>query len=187
MLEREDSPWYPQMRLFRQTRWGEWCGVFERIAAEIRTTPFALISPLPPGSSPGELFEKIAILEIARSRAKDDKSAEKICVQLGELTALSAACVRPSGALELLTARLWQVNEEVWRFQDELREHEERPECGERFVELAKAVMRSNADRTVVKRQINELVIGAPVSEQKLYTWEAVHEPVGVDDWTASP
>jgi Flp pilus assembly protein TadD len=31
MLEREDSPWYPTMRLFRQTRRGEWSGVFKRI------------------------------------------------------------------------------------------------------------------------------------------------------------
>jgi len=32
MLEREDSPWYPSMRLFRQQRRGEWRPVFERIA-----------------------------------------------------------------------------------------------------------------------------------------------------------
>jgi tetratricopeptide (TPR) repeat protein len=35
MLEREDSPWYPTMRLFRQTRFGDWPGVFERIAGEL--------------------------------------------------------------------------------------------------------------------------------------------------------
>ena len=35
LLEREDSPWYPTMRLFRQERWGEWEGVFERIAAAV--------------------------------------------------------------------------------------------------------------------------------------------------------
>jgi ADP-heptose:LPS heptosyltransferase len=32
LLEREDSPWYPSMRLFRQTRFGDWNGVFERVA-----------------------------------------------------------------------------------------------------------------------------------------------------------
>lgn len=31
MLEREDSPWYPTMRLFRQTRLGDWDGVFQRM------------------------------------------------------------------------------------------------------------------------------------------------------------
>ena len=34
LLDREDSPWYPTMRLFRQTSLGDWATVFERIAAE---------------------------------------------------------------------------------------------------------------------------------------------------------
>ncbi len=32
LLDREDSPWYPSMRLFRQTEPGEWSGVFRRMA-----------------------------------------------------------------------------------------------------------------------------------------------------------
>jgi hypothetical protein len=32
MLEREDSPWYPTMRLFRQQKAGDWDEVFRRIA-----------------------------------------------------------------------------------------------------------------------------------------------------------
>jgi tetratricopeptide (TPR) repeat protein len=31
-LEREDSPWYPTMRLFRQKTWGDWPEVIERAA-----------------------------------------------------------------------------------------------------------------------------------------------------------
>jgi hypothetical protein len=36
LLQREDSPWYPTMRLFRQTRYGCWEDVFESIAAELQ-------------------------------------------------------------------------------------------------------------------------------------------------------
>jgi tetratricopeptide (TPR) repeat protein len=36
MIDREDSPWYPSMRLFRQRRPGDWAEVFERIAAELQ-------------------------------------------------------------------------------------------------------------------------------------------------------
>ncbi|HWY86484.1 MAG TPA: glycosyltransferase family 9 protein, partial [Gemmataceae bacterium] len=36
LLDREDSPWYPTMRLFRQKRFGDWSEVFERLAAEVR-------------------------------------------------------------------------------------------------------------------------------------------------------
>ncbi len=35
MLDREDSPWYPTMRLFRQSRAGEWGDVFERMSKEL--------------------------------------------------------------------------------------------------------------------------------------------------------
>ena len=36
MLGREDSPWYPTMRLFRQERLGECRGVLRRMAQEVR-------------------------------------------------------------------------------------------------------------------------------------------------------
>ncbi len=35
LLARDDSPWYPSMRLFRQTSPGEWPGVFQRMAEEL--------------------------------------------------------------------------------------------------------------------------------------------------------
>lgn len=35
MLEREDSPWYPTMRLFRQERIRQWQPVMQRVAAEL--------------------------------------------------------------------------------------------------------------------------------------------------------
>jgi hypothetical protein len=36
LLDRDDSPWYPSMRLFRQSHEGEWAGVFARIATAVR-------------------------------------------------------------------------------------------------------------------------------------------------------
>jgi tetratricopeptide (TPR) repeat protein len=33
---REDTPWYPTMRLFRQKTWGDWQEVFERVATGLR-------------------------------------------------------------------------------------------------------------------------------------------------------
>jgi tetratricopeptide (TPR) repeat protein len=34
--ERSDSPWYPAMKLFRQTRLGDWAPVVERVSEELR-------------------------------------------------------------------------------------------------------------------------------------------------------
>lgn len=36
MLDREDSPWYPTMRLFRQEKPGDWESVFRRVEAALR-------------------------------------------------------------------------------------------------------------------------------------------------------
>jgi tetratricopeptide (TPR) repeat protein len=35
LLDRDDSPWYPTMRLFRQTRFGDWAEVVERVRREL--------------------------------------------------------------------------------------------------------------------------------------------------------
>ena len=40
LLDRDTSPWYPSMRLFRQSAPGDWSGVFGRLAAELADRPF---------------------------------------------------------------------------------------------------------------------------------------------------
>jgi len=36
MLDRDDSPWYPTMRLFRQQKLGNWDDVFHRLAEQLQ-------------------------------------------------------------------------------------------------------------------------------------------------------
>ena len=36
MLDRDDSPWYPSMRLFRQEMPGDWEGVFQEVETALR-------------------------------------------------------------------------------------------------------------------------------------------------------
>jgi len=35
MRDREDSPWYPSVQLYRQTVAGDWSGIFDRVAADL--------------------------------------------------------------------------------------------------------------------------------------------------------
>jgi ADP-heptose:LPS heptosyltransferase len=35
LLARDDSPWYPSVKLFRQRRVGDWSGVFERVWTDL--------------------------------------------------------------------------------------------------------------------------------------------------------
>jgi ADP-heptose:LPS heptosyltransferase len=35
MLDRSDSPWYPTMRLYRQTIRDDWNSVFDQVAADV--------------------------------------------------------------------------------------------------------------------------------------------------------
>jgi tetratricopeptide (TPR) repeat protein len=36
LRDREDSPWYPTMRLYRQTKYGQWDDVFERMVEDLK-------------------------------------------------------------------------------------------------------------------------------------------------------
>jgi tetratricopeptide (TPR) repeat protein len=45
LLDRDDSPWYPSMRLFRQEARGDWNGVLERLELELKTLNLPVHSP----------------------------------------------------------------------------------------------------------------------------------------------
>ena len=70
MTDREDNPWYPTMRIFRQDQHMDWGPVFERMAAELprwcrREPAHASVNV---AIAPGELIDKITILEIKAER-----------------------------------------------------------------------------------------------------------------------
>jgi hypothetical protein len=170
LLGREDSPWYPTMRLFRQTRLGDWDGVFERIASELRANGIRLpgLQRLWVEISPGELIDKITILEIKSQRIHDVAKLSNVRAELDLLAEVYDRCLRPSAQLAALSYELRQVNETLWTVEDDLRQCERDQDFGPRFIELARSVYRHNDRRSVLKRQINEL-LGSRILEEKSY------------------
>jgi hypothetical protein len=168
LLGREDSPWYPTMRLFRQTRLGDWDSVFERIATELRGDRRDAHLTLRAEISPGELIDKITILEIKCQRIREAAKLGNVRAELATLMAVHDRCLRPSAELTALRDYLRSVNEVLWSVEDELRLCEQTQDFGPRFVELARSVYQHNDRRAVLKRRINEL-LGSRLLEEKSY------------------
>jgi Family of unknown function (DUF6165) len=118
--------------------------------------------------APGELLDKITILEIKRARITQPDKLRNVQVELATLEAARAATIPPSERLSELTAQLRTVNETLWVIEDDIRDCERASDFGPRFIELARAVYHQNDRRATVKRQINEL-LGSNIIEEKAY------------------
>jgi hypothetical protein len=167
LLEREDSPWYPSARLFRQEKLGAWESVFAQMAAELHRQA----RPAKPGAlwvelSAGELLDRIAILQIKSERFTDAAKREHVRAELAALEPLRAAMTE-SVELRLLKAELRSVNEALWEIEDALRICERDQDFGARFVHWARSVYQQNDRRTQLKQQINVLLGSALVEEKE--------------------
>jgi hypothetical protein len=119
--------------------------------------------------SPGELIDRITILEIKAARITDEAKRANIGVELSELTAARQGAVAASAGLAALTGELKEVNEALWDIEDEIRALEAAMDFGPAFIELARAVYKTNDRRSAIKRKINEL-LGSRLIDEKSYT-----------------
>src|SRR5439155_9965011 len=124
LLGRDDSPWYPTMRLIRQSEPGDWAGVFDRVAVALqhRLTRSPTAPPLLVEIAPGELIDKITILEIKKARITDAAKLHNIGVELAVLTDARDRCIQGSPELDRLTAELKTINEALWQIEDDIRD-----------------------------------------------------------------
>lgn len=118
--------------------------------------------------APGELIDKITILEIKCARIADPAKLANVRRELALLEAARERALAPSEELTTLTRDLKAVNEKLWQIEDDIRACEAAEDFGERFVALARAVYRNNDSRTAIKRRINEL-LGSAILEEKSY------------------
>lgn len=169
LRQRDDTPWYPSMRLFRQERLGDWRTIFARMADELRPLVAARsTSRIAVGVVPGELIDRITILEIKAERLADPGKRATVLDELALLRQARSEAIVPSAELERLTAALRAVNEGLWDSEDRLRLCERAAEFGPAFIEEARSVYRRNDRRAALKQQINEL-LGVRQGEPKAY------------------
>ena len=118
--------------------------------------------------SPGELIDKITILEIKTERMTDADKLANVRVELSVLSASRDAAIPPSAEMDRLTKALKGVNEELWVIEDDIRDCERAQDFGPKFIELARAVYHTNDRRAALKRDINVL-LGSSLVEEKSY------------------
>ncbi len=118
--------------------------------------------------SAGELIDKITILEIKRERIADAAKRANVEAELETLARARDAAIRPSAELAGLTQRLKNINERLWVIEDDIRDKERARTFDAGFIELARAVYRTNDERADVKRAINT-ALGSRLVEEKSY------------------
>jgi tetratricopeptide (TPR) repeat protein len=165
---RADSPWYPTMRLFRQSRRGVWGDVFDAMAIEVaalvarRAAPAMVSCPC----SLGELIDKITILRIKAKRIREREKLANVQRELELLERLAGEDGPTGSSIDLLADRLAAVNARLWDIEDAIRTCEREGDFGPRFVALARSVYGENDVRAALKRAINTLASSALVEEK---------------------
>lgn len=119
--------------------------------------------------SPGELLDKISILEIKSARITDANKLENVRYELALLRKTWTEAVNPADALKGFETELSAVNERLWEIEDAIRVCEAKQDFGPTFIELARSVYTTNDRRAEIKRQINTM-LGSSIVEEKSYT-----------------
>jgi hypothetical protein len=118
--------------------------------------------------SPGELIDKITILEIKLDRIEDTEKVNNVRTEWEILTESRDNALPQSDELSDLTKQLGAINEQLWVIEDDIRDCERARDFGEKFIELARSVYIVNDKRAALKGEINAL-LGSMIREEKSY------------------
>ena len=118
--------------------------------------------------SPGEVLDKITILEIKSERMNDPEKVHNVQVELALLQETWDDNIRDNREIQALQAQLKEINEALWEIEDDIRDKEHAGEFDDRFIELARAVYVTNDKRSRVKKELN-LLLGSEIIEEKSY------------------
>ena len=118
--------------------------------------------------SPGELIDKITILEIKSQRMTDAAKLHNVRTELSLLTDTWKASPYAATDIGAEWAALRDVNAKLWDIEDDIRDKERSGSFDAGFIELARAVYVTNDERAAIKKQINTR-LGSALVEEKSY------------------
>ncbi len=126
------------------------------------------MNPISVPVSPGELIDKITILEIKSARMADPGKLANVRHELDELRRAWTASDYGQTDVAADQAALYAVNERLWRIEDDIRAKERAQAFDREFIELARSVYFENDERAAIKRRINTR-LGSALVEEKSY------------------
>ena len=118
--------------------------------------------------SPGELIDKITILEIKSERMTDAAKLLNVRTELTLLNETWRASPYATTDIEAEWAGLRGVNTRLWDIEDEIRDKERAGAFDDEFIRLARAVYVTNDERAAIKKRINTR-LGSTLVEEKSY------------------
>ena len=118
--------------------------------------------------SPGELVDKITILEIKAERITDEEKLQNVKTELELLVQVWEAASVDAEAVLPLKETLKGINQALWDIEDQIRVKESKQEFDQEFIDLARSVYVQNDQRAAAKKQINVL-LGSRIKEEKSY------------------
>ena len=111
------------------------------------------------------MLDKTTILEIKRKHVKGIALKN---VQ-SELNALKSTLNDLQINIDpTLVQKLKEINQDLWRIEDDIRAQEHQKSFGERFIQLARSVYKKNDQRAALKKLINT-AYGSNLIEEKSY------------------
>ena len=118
--------------------------------------------------SPGELLDKISILEIKLDKIKNKNSQEEINKEYKVLKEVKNLNINLTEKVKQLCEEIKEVIHKLWNVEDKLRICEKNKDFGKNFIELAREVYFNNDKRSKIKSEINK-ILGSNIKEIKQY------------------
>ena len=118
--------------------------------------------------SPGEVLDKITILEIKSERISDVGKLANVKRELELLQSSWRQSVVEDDTVRRIHDELKTINEALWEIEDDIRDKERAREFDQVFIDLARSVYVTNDQRANAKKELN-IYLGSEIVEEKSY------------------